>query len=162
LSDKVRHGIHAVAVDERRADFTPTLWDSDARITQVLFPGAHADVGGGYTRDGNESGLSDCSLAWMTSQLATRGVAFARTPRYVPSPLATGVGHRPWSHVPWTALLSHARSFPAGLHLAQCLIDRCRGGSIIGEPGTPPCAYMPGNLTAYLIGSDPAAGVIVI
>src|SRR5262249_54501001 len=42
LSQKVRHGLHAVSIDEQRANFTPTLWDADPRITQVLFPGAHA------------------------------------------------------------------------------------------------------------------------
>ena len=41
----VRHGLHAIAVDEQREDFVPTLWDPDPRITQVLFPGAHSDVG---------------------------------------------------------------------------------------------------------------------
>jgi hypothetical protein len=39
------HGLHAIAVDERGADFTRSIWDADARITQVLFPGSHAGVG---------------------------------------------------------------------------------------------------------------------
>ena len=158
----MRRGIHAVAVDEQRGDFTPTLWDADARITQVLFPGAHADVGGGYSTTGNESGLSDCSLAWMTRQLEALGVAFSQTARYVPSPLATGVAHEPWTNVPWTALPHGARTFPAGLSLAQCLIERCRGGAIAGLLGTLPRPYAPGNLTDYLVGMDPAAGIMVV
>jgi T6SS, Phospholipase effector Tle1-like, catalytic domain len=48
LSPVVKHGVHAVAVDERRADFTPTLWEPDGRIMQTLFPGCHSDVGGGF------------------------------------------------------------------------------------------------------------------
>src|SRR5262249_47799571 len=49
LSGNVSQGRHAIALDEQRVNFTPTLWDRDpARIVQVLFPGGHADVGGGY------------------------------------------------------------------------------------------------------------------
>src|SRR5689334_3880114 len=69
LSPMVAKGIHAVAADEERADFVPTLWDADKRILQVLFPGAHADVGGGYPDENQESGLSDGALAWMISRL---------------------------------------------------------------------------------------------
>jgi uncharacterized protein (DUF2235 family) len=54
LSPIVRHGLHAVAIDEQRSDFTPTLWDDDPRIIQALFPGCHSDVGGGYPGTANE------------------------------------------------------------------------------------------------------------
>jgi adenylate kinase family enzyme len=82
LSPAVQHGVHAVAVDEQRADFEPTLWDPDPRIVQALFPGAHGDVGGGFPVSGNESGLSDCTLSWMIGQLTGLGVQFAATPTY--------------------------------------------------------------------------------
>jgi uncharacterized protein (DUF2235 family) len=72
LSQKVRHGLHAVSVDEQRSNFTPTLWDHDDRIVQVLFPGAHADVGGGYPD--SESGLSDGGLQWVAEELTKLGV----------------------------------------------------------------------------------------
>ena len=52
LSNKVQHGFHAMAIDELRADFPVTAWDSRAGVKQVWFVGAHADVGGGYTRAG--------------------------------------------------------------------------------------------------------------
>ena len=65
LSAKVQHGFHAVALDERRSDFVPTLWEPAERIVQVLFPGAHGDVGGGYPATNRESGLSDVALAWI-------------------------------------------------------------------------------------------------
>src|SRR5690349_6288057 len=101
LSGKVRHGRHAIAVDERRADFTPTLWDPDDRVVQVLFPGAHSDVGGGYTTDGNQSGLSDCALTWMTGELAKLGVRLSSWPKYMAQPLASGPAHGPWLNPPW-------------------------------------------------------------
>jgi uncharacterized protein (DUF2235 family) len=153
LNAKVAHGLHAISVDEMRSDFTPTLWDADVRVTQVLFPGAHADVGGGYTTDGNQSGLSDCALAWMTAELRTLGVGFADAPAYVARPDADGVSHQPWTELPWPALPHCARSFPAGLRLSKCLVERLGAG---------PVTYAPVNLAAYLNGMHPADGTVVV
>jgi hypothetical protein len=161
LSTAVRHGIHAVAVDEQRADFTPTLWDADPRITQVLFPGAHADVGGGNPASGDESALSDCALIWMIARLTDLGVRFAVTPTATRVPDPAGVAHQPWTHAPWTLLVHRPRVFPAGLCLTQCLVDRLRGRPVDAAPGTPPGRYAPGNLGDYMIGTDPANGVIL-
>ena len=56
LHSLVKHAYHAVSIDERRAQFKPTLWTNpdgsfrpnDAQVEQVWFPGVHSDVGGGY------------------------------------------------------------------------------------------------------------------
>jgi uncharacterized protein (DUF2235 family) len=65
LSGSVQHAFHALAIDERRAPFTPTLWyqkpKPDQTVEQVWFAGVHSDVGGGYPR----AGLSDIALEWM-------------------------------------------------------------------------------------------------
>ncbi len=61
LSARVEHGRQALAIDEQRADFTPTLWVEREGIKQVWFAGAHADVGGGYANHG----LADVALEWM-------------------------------------------------------------------------------------------------
>ena len=154
LSGKVHHGLHAVAVDEQRADFTPTLWDPDARIVQVLFPGAHSDVGGGYATDEFQSGLSDCSLAWMTGELTKLGLLFARSPKYVPNPRESSPLHQPWRDPPWNILPSRARSFPKGLRLSRCLVARC-GAAL--DP-----LYAPRNVADYLEGGQVAAGIEVV
>lgn len=159
LSTAVRHGIHAVGVDEQRVDFTPTLWDAAPRITQALFPGAHADVGGGNPASGNESALSDCALVWMIAQLTDLGVRFAVTPTVTPVPDPAGTAHQPWVHSPWTVLAHCPRVLPSGLCLTQCLLDRLRDGAVVAEPGTPPGRYVPGNLGGYLSGADPVTGV---
>lgn len=71
LGPHVRHAYHALALDERRVDFTPTLWTLPAgpaagqTLEQMWFAGAHSNVGGGY----DEHGLSDITLAWMASKL---------------------------------------------------------------------------------------------
>lgn len=64
LGDRVELGRHALAIDEKRFDFAPTLWQAREGIQQVWFAGAHADVGGGY----NETGLSDIALRWMAEE----------------------------------------------------------------------------------------------
>jgi uncharacterized protein (DUF2235 family) len=161
LSPKVGHGLHAVAVDEMREDFTPTLWNADPRITQVLFVGSHCDVGGGYAQTNNESGLSDASLAWMTGRLAQLGVKFRAPPGYVARPDAKAPAHRPWIHPPWNLLLCGSRMFPQGLDLFQGVLDRITGGDI-AEEMEPPAPYKPSNLSAYVAGEVAAPDVTVV
>lgn len=100
----VQRAFHAVAIDEQRVDFSPTLWDDDPRVTQLLFPGAHSDVGGGYPTEGGESGLSDGALQWMTERLTEQGVRFKDTPPMPVRPDALGPSHGPWDQLPWRVL----------------------------------------------------------
>ncbi|MDF1502536.1 DUF2235 domain-containing protein [Roseisolibacter sp. H3M3-2] len=81
LSARVDHAFHALAIDERRKPFAPSLWEiPDADLTpgrtqvveQVWFAGVHANVGGGYA----DCGLSDAALAWMIDRAAGAGLAF--------------------------------------------------------------------------------------
>ena len=76
LSSLVEAGRHAVAIDDRRVHFMPTLWrnvrelnieaghdpyDEDAPYQQKWFAGDHGSVGGG----GPERGLSNAALQWI-------------------------------------------------------------------------------------------------
>jgi uncharacterized protein (DUF2235 family) len=85
LSDFVKSGRHAVAIDERRKDFAPSLWDNvdqlnaaaakasedaDAPYQQVWFPGVHTGVGGG----GDWRGLSDQALDWLVDGARLAGL----------------------------------------------------------------------------------------
>ena len=48
LSGSVENGFHALAIDERRGPFAPTLWSEKPkghRVEQVWFAGVHGDVG---------------------------------------------------------------------------------------------------------------------
>lgn len=70
LAPDVRHARQAVALDERRGPYVPSLWttppaDRHASFAQVWFPGGHGDVGGG----GPDTGLSDGALRWMLDEL---------------------------------------------------------------------------------------------
>ena len=68
LNPHIRHGRHAVAMDERRRPYMPALWSepyaSGQDVKQVWFPGSHKDVGGGHLR----MGLSDGALLWMIEE----------------------------------------------------------------------------------------------
>ena len=78
LSSYVEHAYQALAVDEVRKQFAPTLWKApansprDQKVEQVWFAGAHSDVGGGLA----ESGLSDLALLWIAERAEDAGLAF--------------------------------------------------------------------------------------
>jgi uncharacterized protein (DUF2235 family) len=79
LSTRVDAAFQALAIDENRGPYRPTLWtpQPDAppgqRVEQVWFPGVHDDVGGGYV----DHGLSDIPLLWMVRRAQELGLAFA-------------------------------------------------------------------------------------
>lgn len=83
LSGCVQHAYHALAIDERRAPFVPTLWLDRPKpgqtVEQVWFSGAHSDVGGGYA----VAGLSDIALAWMLEKAQACGLVLDPTARPV-------------------------------------------------------------------------------
>ncbi len=75
LSPRVHHARHAVAMDEPRSSFAPTLWTTDdprppGTLVQLWFPGCHKDVGGGY----GHCGLADGALRWMADEAAAQGL----------------------------------------------------------------------------------------
>ena len=144
LSPKVEKGFHAVALDEQRIDFTPTLWDQADNVVQMAFPGAHADVGGGYTTQGNQSGLSDIALEWMVENLTALGVQFTQ-PVYAPAkPDPRGTAHKPWKHAPFDKFEKVARVLPAISGHAS-IQTRMNAGPVVHEPGEPPAPYKPSN-----------------
>lgn len=126
LSAKVRQGFHAIARDEQRADFTPSLWQDAANVEQLIFPGAHADVGGGYPEA--ESGLSDCALKWMIDKFTNAGVHFLNLSKpceyfFKFQPNCHAPGHTPWTESPWKEIRNlrlRARSLPGWIPVASC------------------------------------------
>jgi uncharacterized protein (DUF2235 family) len=77
LSSRVRFAYHALAVDERRRPFAPTLWErAEAVPGQTLeqrwFAGCHSDVGGGFP----DAGLAELPLRWMAGRARAAGLAF--------------------------------------------------------------------------------------
>lgn len=76
LNPNIHNAFHALALDERRNPFKPTLWQRPAgwtgKLEQAWFPGVHCSVGGGYTPDG----LANEALHWMTEKAEAEGLEF--------------------------------------------------------------------------------------
>ena len=81
LTPMVLSARHAVALDERRRDFAPTLWSNldalnegpqtpDSRYQERWFPGDHGAVGGG----GALTGLSSIALGWLMDGAQAAGL----------------------------------------------------------------------------------------
>ncbi len=93
LNRHIPHARHAIALDELRGPFRPTLWrdvDPGQDVEQVWFPGDHCDVGGGQ----GAKQLSDGALDWMMREVtAAVGIRFdrGRIPGFDPDP--TGPQH---------------------------------------------------------------------
>lgn len=67
---------HALALDEHRSDFEPTIWKQreGMDLKQVWFCGAHSDVGGSYKPDKDGSFTSDYALQWMCKEALDAGL----------------------------------------------------------------------------------------
>ncbi|TAQ87103.1 hypothetical protein B7494_g4572 [Chlorociboria aeruginascens] len=75
LHPNIHHAFHALALDEHRGAFSPTLWYvpegktyKDNKLVQCWFPGYHASVGGGTTGPGtanDEGDIDEIAFAWM-------------------------------------------------------------------------------------------------
>ena len=87
LGDGVEHAVQALAVDEKRGPYVPTLWTQAAEaaalaghsVLQVWFPGVHSDIGGGY----GDKGIGNITWDFMMRQAADRGLVIdpnQRTP----------------------------------------------------------------------------------
>jgi uncharacterized protein (DUF2235 family) len=91
LSSHVDYAYQALAIDEKRKPFTPTLWikqptSPDSQVLeQAWFPGVHDNIGGGY----EDTGLSDCTFDWIWNKAASCGLKMDATQK--PTPKANGI-----------------------------------------------------------------------
>ena len=78
LNETIENAFHALAIDERRGPFKPTLWQRppgwSGSLEQAWFPGVHCNVGGGYTPDG----LANEALHWMVERAEKLGLELDR------------------------------------------------------------------------------------
>jgi uncharacterized protein (DUF2235 family) len=85
LSSWVENACQALAIDERRKLFTPTLWQKSntvkndpnhpQRMEQRWFAGVHSNIGGGYA----DTGLSDIALSWLAKKAGEAGLCYDST-----------------------------------------------------------------------------------
>ena len=86
LDCRIKKICHVLSIDDERQVFHPVLWNENTRnqpchhcnhtsnIEQVWFSGVHANVGGGYPKQG----LAWTSLSWMMEKAKQSGLRFAK------------------------------------------------------------------------------------
>ncbi|MGI4020385.1 MAG: DUF2235 domain-containing protein [Janthinobacterium lividum] len=108
LSSITEHAYQALAIDEKRSNFRPTLWEKSDKVLrgevqqvmeQVWFPGVHSNIGGGYP----DQGLSDITLNWMINKAKETGLGFEK--KYLDKELNPDVSGK----------LYHSKIFPFNL-----------------------------------------------
>ena len=130
----VRVARHAVAIDEKRADFAPTLWtpkkdegtETEGKkrqsVKQVWFAGVHSDIGGGRGPKG-ERLLSDLALAWMATEAELCGLALECHLDRNTCGLDTVERHLSYKHV-WRLLGRKVREIPRNALVHQSVKSR--------------------------------------
>jgi uncharacterized protein (DUF2235 family) len=140
LHPNIKNAYQALAMDERRAQFPPTLWDGPPApgqtLEQVWFTGAHSDVGGGEPDDlPGTTALSDITLGWMMSKASALGLEFAgEAVMPLDSALALDTFHESWkvfNGIPIRRKIANNSS------IANSVLVRCSSES----------AWRPENLT---------------
>jgi uncharacterized protein (DUF2235 family) len=139
LHPDVLNAYQALAIDERRKQFPPTLWTPPSPpvtgqvLEQVWFSGVHCDVGGGYP----ETGLSDITFGWMLGKAQNLGMQIDANVSAQYASLDTGYAldriHKSWNLL-W--LFPESRTIANDSTLGNSVAIRCENDS----------SYRPGNL----------------
>jgi uncharacterized protein (DUF2235 family) len=144
LNPAILNAYHALAIDEKRAEFPPTLWTSapapGQTMEQVWFCGVHSDIGGGEPDDlPGTTALSDITLGWMMSKASALGLQVdpAVQPQYA-LPLDAKYS-LDTLHTSWKVLCGfpRVRSIDKNAVIANSVQIRCQHDT----------SYRPSNLT---------------
>lgn len=78
ISEPVKSGYQALALDEDRTAYRPVIWDVEpgwqGHLEQVWFKGAHADIGGHVWKYPKSRKLSNIPLIWMGENAEKHGL----------------------------------------------------------------------------------------
>ena len=141
LNPEVSNGFHALAIDEVRRDFPPSLWDETAlapgqTVEQVWFAGVHADVGGWY----EERGLSNITLHWMLEKAHACDLRIdrGRLAKYAPNP--HDLAHESYDGL-WRLRGRETRVIPSGARVHSSVSERMEQGDNNYAPDNLPEDY---------------------
>jgi hypothetical protein len=105
----VRHGFHALALDETREAYTPVLWQYPAgwsgTMEQVWFRGSHGDIGGQVGEKTACRPLANIPLVWMLSKLESCDLPLPKDwrGRFPQDVAAPSIGSwRGWAKIFWS------------------------------------------------------------
>lgn len=102
MGSNVSFARHAMAIDEQREDFEPTVWAPrpGVDLKQVWFAGSHADIGGSYPPDKDTLiSAADTPLAWMLEEAETAGLNIETHIKSVLTDGTQGKLHQSRNHV---------------------------------------------------------------
>ena len=145
LNPKIKFAYHALAIDETRKNFLPTLWQDDPAdgqtIEQVWFAGDHSDIGGGH----RERGLSDITLAWMIAKAKHNGLVFKAGYEQTLTPDSHDYLHNPRERIKKWFYRKKLREIKPNKQsiLYESVFDR-----ILSKSNRPNPEYRPQNLSA--------------
>ena len=100
LGDHIRHGYHALAIDEDRTAFAPILWQRSphwqGRLEQTWFAGVHGDVGGNIGDHTAARPAANIPLNWMLRRAEQHGLILPEgwEGRFPEDPAAPQIGNR--------------------------------------------------------------------
>lgn len=144
LSTRVDTACQALAIDEKRKPFAPTIWKqqpnapASQQLEQVWFAGVHGDVGGGYAM----RQLADITLWWLKDRATSSGLAFRDLAGGIEPGWVTGTLHDSRKGF-WRALPPYIRPIgevdPQHEVAASTAVDRLHTKT-----------YSPPNLTKFL------------
>jgi hypothetical protein len=115
--------LHALAIDEHRISFEPTLWrgpkfgGSSSSAEQVWFAGSHSDVGGGNVDEEHgrsKPALDDLTLDWMIKRVLRRFPDFP----------VMNSGARVWRSISWSSAVAPQDEPRSGFYRALPLAWR--------------------------------------
>jgi uncharacterized protein (DUF2235 family) len=145
LSGSVKFAYHALAIDERRAAFEPTLWTGVPKpgqvVEQVWFAGVHSDIGGGY----QERGLANLTIDWMMQKAKACGLEFDgefAAEDVKPDPLDA-------IHETFTSFYRLTRPFKRSIAAAEKSAESVHS-SVMQRMEAVDLNYRPLNIAAYL------------
>jgi uncharacterized protein (DUF2235 family) len=147
LNDTIQNAFHALAIDEQRKPFAPSLWtkpkDWSGKLEQIWFAGVHSNVGGGYSPDG----LANEALHWMIEKAEGLGLEFDKLflQNYKPCFNST-------LNNSMTAM--YRVMGPYVRPVCQHSKDEAIHQSVIDRLNYPACNYNPPNLKQYLKSSE--------
>jgi uncharacterized protein (DUF2235 family) len=153
LSDFIGYAVHALALDERRKPFRPSIWTRPDRwnghLEQAWFAGVHSNVGGGYRWDG----LANEALHWIASHAMAQNLALDTN--YLRHFEPHFDGDLNDSMTPMYRLVGELIR-PVGEHIGDgefvhrsALLRKERGGSIAAAHSSDRAPYAPPNLASY-------------
>jgi uncharacterized protein (DUF2235 family) len=149
LSPMIQNAYHALAIDERRKPFAPSLWTKPSgwsgTLEQAWFAGVHSNVGGSYHPDG----LANEALHWIVGKAEALGLEFDKSFLQHYRPCFNSVLNDSMTAI-YKVMGPYVR--PIGQQLAD---GEAIHQSVLDRKNLSVCNYNPQNLQEYLGRGNP-------